>query len=251
MSLACGAVIPYFMFTRQQHSIEKLTAVWLIPVVAAGVAAASGALLVPHLPASEAFDVLMLGYALWAYSVPLAMSILVLLVLRLALHKLPERDMGASAWLALGPIGTGALGLVLLGADATSVFAAEGLPDVGEVAFGLGVIVGTVLWGYGAWWLFLASLKTVRYLREGLPFNLGWWAFTFPLAVYSLATIALAHVTHLALFTIASGILVALLATFWIVVAIGTARGAWHGYLFVAPCLKGLQGGDATRGEVR
>src|SRR5215813_3156192 len=147
MSLACGLVIPYFMFTRQQHSLDKVTAVWLIPVVAAEVAAVSGALLVPHLSASEAFAVLMLGYALWAYSVPLAMSILVLLVLRLALHKLPDRDMGASAWLALGPIGTGALGLVLLGTDAPAVFAARGHAGVGEVAFGLGVIGGIVLWG--------------------------------------------------------------------------------------------------------
>jgi C4-dicarboxylate transporter/malic acid transport protein len=239
MSLACGLVVPYFMFTRQQHSIEKMTAVWLIPVVAAEVAAASGALLVPHLSASEAFVVLVLGYGLWAYSVPLAMSILVLLVLRLVLHKLPERDMAASAWLALGPIGTGALGLVLLGTDAPAVFAAEGLTGVGEVAFGLGVIGGTVLWGYGAWWLLLAALKTVRYLKEGLPFNLGWWAFTFPLAVYSLATLALAHVTHLVLFTVESGILVTCLAIFWIVVTVGTAHGAWHGYLFVSPCLKG------------
>jgi len=249
MSLACGLVIPYFMFTRQPHSLEKVTAVWLIPVVAAEVAAASGALLVPHLSTSEGFAVLMLGYVLWAYSVPLAMSFLVLLVLRLALHKLPDRDMGASAWLALGPIGTGALGLVLLGTDAPAVFAAQGLTGVGDVAFGLGVIGGTVLWGYGAWWLLLAVLKTVRYLREGLPFNLGWWAFTFPLAVYSLATLALAHVTHFTLFTIESGILVTVLTMFWIVVTIGTAHGAWHGYLFVAPCLKGSNA--ATRLEVK
>jgi tellurite resistance protein TehA-like permease len=237
MSLACGLVIPYLMFTRQHHSLEKMTAVWLIPIVAAEVAAASGALLVPHLSASEAFAVLVLGYGLWAYSVPLAMSILVLLVLRLVLHKLPEREVGASAWLALGPIGTGALGLVLLGTDAPAVFANQGLASVGDVAFGLGVIGGTVLWGYGTWWLLLAALKTVRYLRQGLPFNLGWWAFTFPLAVYSLATLALAHVTHLALFTVASGILVTGLTIFWIIVTVGTARGAWRGHLFVAPCL--------------
>ena len=85
------------------------------------------------------------------------MSILVLLVLRLALHKLPHRDMGASAWLALGPVGTGALGLILLGMDAPEVFAAKGLTDVGKVAFGLGVIGGTVLWGFGTWWLLLDS----------------------------------------------------------------------------------------------
>lgn len=238
MSLACGLAIPYFMFTRQEHSIEKLTAVWLLPIVAAEVAAASGALLVPHLPAPEAFAVLVSGYMLWAYSVPLAMSILVLLVLRLALHNLPQRDMGASAWLALGPIGTGALGLLLLGGDAPPVFAAHGLAGAGDVAQGLGVLGGMVLWGYGVWWLALAVLKTIRYIREGLPFNLGWWGFTFPLGVFSLATLALARVTQLEFFTTLGACLVVCLALFWAIVAVRTMSGARHGHLFVAPCLQ-------------
>jgi C4-dicarboxylate transporter/malic acid transport protein len=237
LSVVCGLAIPYFMFTRQEHSIEKLTAVWLLPIVASEVAAASGGLLAPHLAAPEAFLVLILSYVLWACSVPLAMSVLVLLFLRLALHKLPERDMGVSAWLALGPIGTGALGLVVLGAAAPAIFAANGLASVGEVAFGLGMIGGLILWGYGVWWLSLAILKTVRYLREGLPFNLGWWGFTFPLAVYALATLALARVTGLSLFGFAGGGLTLCLAIFWLVVASRTARGAWNTTLFVAPCL--------------
>jgi C4-dicarboxylate transporter/malic acid transport protein len=242
MSVVCGLAIPYFMFTRQEHSMEKLTAVWLLPIVASEVAAASGGLLAPHLAAPEAFLVLILSYGLWAYSVPLAMSVLVLLFLRLALHKLPERDMGVSAWLALGPIGTGALGLVVLGAAAPAIFAANGLASVGEVAFGLGVIGGLILWGYGLWWLSLAVLKTMRYLRGGLPFNLGWWGFTFPLAVYTLATLALARVTGLSLFSFLGAGLTLCLAIFWVVVASRTVRGAWSTTLFVAPC---LQGADA------
>lgn len=238
MSVVCGLAIPYFMFTRQEHSIEKLTAVWLLPIVASEVAAASGGLLAPHLAAPDAFLVLILSYVLWACSVPLAMSVLVLLFLRLALHKLPERDMGVSAWLALGPIGTGALGLVVLGTAAPAIFAANGLASVGEVALGLGVIGALILWGYGAWWLGLAVLKTARYLRDGLPFNLGWWGFTFPLAVYSLATLALARVTGLSLFGFVGGGLTVCLAIFWLIVASRTVEGAWRTTLFVAPCLK-------------
>jgi C4-dicarboxylate transporter/malic acid transport protein len=237
MSVVCGLVVPFLMFTRQDHSLEKMTAVWLLPIVAAEVAAASGALLAPHLAAAEAFDVLLLGYALWAFSVPLAMSILVILLLRLVLRKLPEPDMAASGWLPVGPIGTGALGLLLLGGDAPKIFAAVGLANVGEFAFGLGVIGGTILWGYGVWWFMLAVLKTARYVRDGMPFNLGWWGLTFPLGVYSLATLALAHVTHLAFFSIAGGFLVIGLAAVWVMVAARTLHGAWHGYLFVAPCL--------------
>ena len=167
------------------------------------------------------------------------MSILVLLFLRLALHKLPGRDVGVSAWLALGPIGTGALGLVVLGRDAPAIFAANGLAGVGEVALGLGVIGGLILWGYGGWWLSLAVLKTIRYLREGLPFNLGWWGFTFPLGVYALATLALARVTGLGFLGLVGGLLVVCLAIFWVIVAVRTIDGAWKTTFFVAPCPKG------------
>lgn len=238
LSILCGVAIPFMMFTRQDHSIENMTAIWLMPVVAAEVAAASGALLVPHLGGADGFRILLVSNALWAFSVPLAMGILVILLLRLAVHKLPHRDMAASGWLALGPIGTGALGLLLLGADAPTAFAGAGLPDIGPVAAGIGVIGGTMLWGYGLWWLLLAVLTTARYIREGMPFNIGWWGFTFPLGVYSVATLALARATHLTALSAIGGGLVLCLAALWVVVATRTLHGAWHGYLFVSPCLR-------------
>jgi C4-dicarboxylate transporter/malic acid transport protein len=237
MAVLCGVAVPFLMFTRQDHSIEKMTAVWLLPVVAAEVTAASGGLLAPHLADAEAFRIVMLSYAMWAFSVPIALSILVILVLRLIVHKLPHREMAASGWLALGPIGTGALGLLLLGADAPHAFAVAVLPEIGQVAAGIGVIGGAMLWGYGLWWLALAVLMTVRYIREGMPFNLGWWGFTFPLGVYAVGTLALARATHLDFLFAIGGVLIVCLVGFWLVVASRTLHGAWHGYLFVSPCL--------------
>ncbi|MFG1404299.1 TDT family transporter [Xanthobacter sediminis] len=237
MAIACGLLIPFLMFTRQEHSLEKMTAVWLLPIVASEVAAASGALLVPLLDPAEGYAIQIICYALWAFSVPIAMSILVILLLRLILYKLPTRDMAASSWLALGPIGTGALGLLLLGGNGPALFAARDVPILGEVGLGIGIIGGTILWGYGAWWLMLAILKTLRYTREGMPFNIGWWAFTFPLGVYSLATLALARATHLVFFHVAGGVLIVCLAGFWLLVMSRTLHGAWRGYLFFSPCL--------------
>ncbi len=253
MAVACGLLIPFLMFTHQKHSVEKMTAVWLLPIVAAEVAGASAAQLVPHLAdAHAALRVLILGYGLWAFSVPLAMSVLVILLLRLILHKLPHRDMAASGCLALGPIGTGALGLLLLGAAAPRVFTAIGMPMIGDVAQGIGVIGGTVMVGYGVWWLLLAILTTGRYLsREGMPFNIGWWGFTFPLGVYAVSVLALGRQTHLGFITVFGALLVALLALLWSVIAVRTLRGAWTRTLFVAPCLiSGSIPGDFTADEV-
>ena len=238
MAVASGVLIPFMMFTRQEHSLEKMTAVWLLPVVAAEVSAASGALLVLHMPDPQAaLRAVVLSYVLWAFSVPLAMSILVILLMRLVLHKLPPSDMAATGWLALGPIGTGALGLILLGADAGQIFPAAGLPGIGEVAFGIGVIGGFMLWGYGLWWFMIALLNTRHYLQRGMPFNLGWWGFTFPIGVYAVATLALARQTHIGFLSFVGGLLVFVLLGLWLTIATRTLHGAWHGYLFVSPCL--------------
>lgn len=242
MSLACGVLIPYMMFTRQEHSIDQMTAVWLLPVVAAEVAAASGGLLAPHLTDAHAqLVVLTTSYVLWAFSLPVAFSILTILLLRMALHKLPHENMAASSWLALGPIGTGALGMLLLGGEAPAIFAANGLPGVGEIASGLGLVAGITLWGFGLWWMLMALLITVRYLRDGIPFNLGWWGFTFPLGVYSLATLKLASILGLTFFSVFGTALVILLAAMWLIVGKRTVQGAWRGELFVSPCIAGLK----------
>jgi C4-dicarboxylate transporter/malic acid transport protein len=233
MALACGIMIPFMMFTRQRHAIEEMTAVWLLPLVAAEVAATSGGLLAPHLAgAQHALTVVIASYALWACSVPLAMSVLVILLLRMAIHKLPPVNMAASSWLALGPIGTGALALLVLGSDAPAVFAANGLGEYGDVARGIGLIGGVLLWGNGLWWAAIALLATLHALRQGLPFNLGWWAYTFPLGVFTLATLRLGAVLPIQAFTLFGGALVVALAVLWLIVAARTLRGAWLGELF-------------------
>lgn len=148
MAAACGVAIPFMMFTRQSHTIDQMTAVWLLPVVAAEVAAVSGGLLAPHLVAPHSqLVVLTLSYALWALSVPIALSILVVLLLRMAIHKLPHANMAASSWLALGPIGTGALGLMTLGGAAPAILSANGLERFSAFAEGLGLFGGLLLWG--------------------------------------------------------------------------------------------------------
>jgi C4-dicarboxylate transporter/malic acid transport protein len=240
LSLACGLAIPFAMFTRQSHSLEQMTAVWLLPIVAAEVAAASGGLIAPLLAdAHDRLFVLVSGYILWGYSVPAALSILVVLLLRMILHRPPPAAMAATSWLALGPIGTAALGLLVLGAAAPGILAQNGLGELGPAVKAVGLVGALMLWGYGLWWMGLAILVTLRQLKLGLPFNLGWWGYTFPLGVFTAATLKLAALLPLAILTTLAQGLVLSLALIWLTVAARTAAGAWRGELFSAPCLKG------------
>ncbi len=234
----CGLLVPYQMFTRQRHALEGMTAVWLLPIVAAEVTASCGGLLAPHLDAAAARTVIGCSYLLWSLSVPLAMGILVILFLRLACHSLPPRAMAVSAWLSLGPIGTGALALLLLGKAAPDAFAGTPLAGAALFADHFGLIAGGLLWGYGIWWWVMAWLITLRYMREGLPFNMGWWGFTFPVGVFAAATLELAQQTGSGMLTAFAALLILQLAFFWLLVARHTLPGMWHGHLFHAPCLQ-------------
>jgi len=179
------------------------------------------------------------GYVLWAVSVPLAFTVLTVVFFRLVIHKLPHRDLGPSSWLTLGPIGTGALGLLALGHAAPDAFAGTSFEATAIVARDIGLIGGLLLWGVGLWWLATAMLFTLRYSRDGLPFNLGWWGFTFPLGVYTVVTLSLYRTTGFVAFAALGMALAALLGGLWLVVLSRTLRGLARGELFHAPCLVG------------
>lgn len=238
LAVLAGLAIPYAMFTRQEHAFEHMSAIWLLPVVASGVTAASGGLLLPHIASETAqLDVLFLSYTLWACSVPLALGILTILFLRMALHKLPPAGMAATSFLALGPIGTGALGLTLFAANGRTVLEANGLGTLASAMSGASLLGAVLLWGYGLWWLGVAVAITLRYLKHDLPFNLGWWAYTFPIGVYAVGTLRLSVLLPVPALGAFGSLLVVILAAIWVVVALRTVFGAVDGTLFNDPSL--------------
>lgn len=238
MAAACAWALPHWMFTRLEHRLDSMTAVWLLPMVAAEVAAVSGGQILHQMaPGPLATTVLYVSYSLWSLSVFPAMGVLVILFLRMVLHKLPPPEMAISSWLALGPIGTGALGLIVLGREADRMFTGTHQATLGAIASQAGVFGALLLWGYGLYWLITAALITLRELKRKLPFNLGWWGLTFPLGVYALSTLALARATDTYFFQVLGQIFVMTLAVLWSIVAWRTTVGIYRGGLFVAPCL--------------
>ncbi|MBB6096751.1 C4-dicarboxylate transporter/malic acid transport protein [Deinobacterium chartae] len=239
LAAAVGLLLPYWMFTRQDHALERMSAVWLLPVVASEVAAASAGLIAPHLSVQAALLLVVAGYVLFALSVPLALLIIGILFLRLAQHRFPPAELGISMFLPVGPLATGALSLLQLADAAPAALAAQGLTPLGPAFAGLGLLGGLILWGFGGWWLALAALSTLRFLRRGLPFNLGWWGLTFPLGVFTAATFALGQASRLEFFAWAGNVLTVTLLALWTVVATLTVRGVGQGQLL--PGLPGLK----------
>jgi tellurite resistance protein TehA-like permease len=56
-----------------------------------------------------------------------------------------------------------------------------------SIFYVLTLFLAIVMWSFGLVWLFFAIFSL--YVNMPLPFNMGWWGFTFPIGVYTACTI--------------------------------------------------------------
>lgn len=226
--LAAAVAVPYLTFTRYELTQADTSATWLLPVVPPMLSASTGALLLPHVAdPGWRLELLVADYLLLGASIVASAVVLVLLWGRLAVAGTGPSQMVPSLWIALGPIGTSVTAAVALGQAAeVALPRAAGALQAAAVAYGL------VAWGFGALWLAVAALVTVRSARKGLPFALTWWAFTFPVGVFATAAAGLGDVTGSRLLAAAGVALYGLLLAGWLAAAPRTLRGALTGTLF-------------------
>ena len=235
ISISLILVVSTFMFSKHKHTLESMTAVWLLPFVAAEVSASSGGIIAAHLEPSHGYPILILSYMLWGIALPLAFSIIVILFQRLSIYKLPVKELGATMWLPLGPISMGAFGFLTLG-RAAEHFISEGFhPTWLSVLHPVGIMGAVILLGFSFWIAAMAFITTLQYIVKGLPFNLGFWGFTFPLGVYAIANLTLGAELNLFAFKLYGTFLTAALSAIWLWVFIKTLPGLYKGSLINNP----------------
>lgn len=233
------------MSASHQQSLDSITAAQLLPIAATIVAAGTGSEVAEILPnAQYALGTIIVSYVMWGMAVPLAFSVLVIYYQRLALHKLPPREIIVSAFLPLGPLGFGGYTILYLGKVSKSVFPQTGTinPTAGNFVYVAGFFIALIMWGWGLVW-FAFALASI-YQSRPFPFNMGWWGFTFPLGVYSVSTILIGEELPSLFFRVLGTIFGTSVVLLWIVIAIRTAIGGWQGHLFNAPCLANLKKED-------
>ena len=190
----------------------------------------------------NALGTLITSYVMWGLSVPFAITVLVMYYQRLALHKLPPREIVVSCFLPLGPLGMGGYTIMYLGSVSRTVFPEtdffQNLTVAGDIFYINGVFLALLMWSFGLLWLCFA-LATCNKLRP-FPFNMGWWGFTFPLGVFAACTIEFGVQMPSLFFRVLGTVFGVAVVLLWIVVMAGTAGGVIDGRLFYAPCLANL-----------
>lgn len=234
--LVAAVVVPYLMVTRHTVSAvraERAFGGWLMPVVPPMVSASTGALLVPHIAAGPARLALVLAcYAMFGLSLIASIVVIALVCWRLVVHQVGDPVMVPTLWIVLGPLGQSITAAGLLGG-----VAAQALPVAYAPALrAFGLVYGLTAWGIALVWAGIAGTITVRTLRQGMPFGLTWWSFTFPVGTVVTGTSGLALATGSGVLRWVAVALFAALVAAWAVVAVRTLGGSLvRGHLFLPP----------------
>ncbi|AFK22331.1 tellurite-resistance/dicarboxylate transporter [Pyrococcus sp. ST04] len=195
MTIVFSLLIPYIMFTEEEVNIKAIGPAWFIPPV--------GLIVIPMTclyPRSGLIEMLL--YFSWSSGFFLYLALFSIVMLRFIRHEPLPCGLAPSIWINLGPIGAGTASLLAL--------------LNGELK-----LLGALLWGFGVWWLIMAILLTLYYLRRlSLPYSIAWWAFIFPLGAYTSATLKVASITGNILIKEFGMVLYLLLWALWIITSI-------------------------------
>lgn len=98
-------------FTVHDITLDKITAAWLLPPVAAISSSSAGAVIAGSFPnPNHALITLVTSYVIWGFSVPLGFIVIAVYFQRLIFHKIVPDIALASSIVPIGPLGQAAYG---------------------------------------------------------------------------------------------------------------------------------------------
>ncbi|MDD2883593.1 MAG: C4-dicarboxylate ABC transporter [Dechloromonas sp.] len=181
MHFAFSFAVLFFMFRGEHVTVDHVTPAKFIPAVGLVVMPLAGGPLLAHMSPTVAEWALTLNLIGLGAGSLMYLGLLGMTLQRKYLHAPAQGILTPTVWIHLAPLGVIPVSLL-------NVLDQLPLPAAREA----GVVVLALLWGFGVWWLVMASLLTLAARAAGqLPFALSWWAFTFPLGAFVAASLRL------------------------------------------------------------
>lgn len=179
------------------------------------------------------FNILILGVA-----IPLTAMYYTIIIFRAFFQNFPRRDVAPSFMIGVAPVGVSIIALNTL----VPVLKKSGLDLIDPALLGSLIRFGSLaFWGFGMWWLLYALAVITQYIvHHRVPVTLGYWAFIFPPAAYTISTLLLSNLFGLPMLRTVASVLAAGFSVWWIVNVVLTVRGVIDRSIFdVAPTFKG------------
>nr|VWP00257.1 Mitochondrial division protein 1 [Ganoderma boninense] len=222
-AIAFGMI--YTMMTRHDHSVNKMTATWLLPVVTLIVASSSGGLL-SHalLPHSTTVALFTSAFSFTMVIIGLSFALMMITVYLLRL------------------ITSGGFSLLVNGQDLSEILPlhmGDEFPTIalaGQMVFAGCFLGAYVLFSMGVAWILLA-IVTIFHVRAEvkLPFSMAYWGLIFPNGVFALCCVQLAKVLNSPAFRAIGATWSCIVFLLWLTVFVRSIPSFIDGSMFKAP----------------
>ena len=230
---------PYKVITGNHAEPRRALGFWFLPPVGLFVLVFAGNFLAMQVKsmfsvhALLVFNSLVLGIAIAFTAI-----VYVVFMYRGFFYNFPRKDVAPSFMIGVAPIGVSIIAINTI----LPVIKKAGLSIIDLASFSpLVKIVSLLLWGFGLWWLIVAIVVIITYfIKQGVPVTLGYWAFIFPPAAYTIASLIIAKGLNLIFIKDVAIVLAVLLVIAWGINLILTIKGMINRTIFdVSPTFKG------------
>lgn len=232
LGVLVAVAVPRAWLRRDPRVLSDVAPVWLLAVVPPMVSAAAiGGIAMRDPSGPVAVVLLVVAALLFAGSLGACLGVGSLVVARVIVHGTGPTAAAPTVLIVLGPLGQSITAACLLGPLAAAVVPAPYGPALDGVATGYGLVALALaaLWG-------LAAVTVIgRAVRDGLPFALTWWSFTFPVGTCVTGTALLADRVAGGPLTVAALVLLGVLVTAWSTVLTRTTLGVLRGGALLRP----------------
>ncbi|KAG6845399.1 hypothetical protein H0H87_009746 [Tephrocybe sp. NHM501043] len=229
--------------TTHSHTLQGMTAAWLLPVVTLTVAASSGGVLSLALHDHSPLHALITtttSVFLVTVGLTLALMLITIYLFRLIVHGLPPGRKILSVFLPLGPTAQSGYAVLLIGQNYRRLLPFEdggefvGAQGAGDTVYVICVCGAVMLWSLAVMCIVFALLGIQDSLRRraDVPFGLPFWGLVFPNGVFANLTLALARTFNSRFFRIVGVIYAIATLGIWCFVATRTLLVVWDRRIF-------------------
>lgn len=212
----------FFRIVRQEQSLAKMTAVWLLPVVTLVVASSTGGLVAKALLSrSVTFALLTTAFSFVMVIIGLSLALMIITVylLRLITYGTPDVTLVLSSFIVLGkstsfrgaspaadtpglgPLGQGGYSLLVNGENMAKILPVHlgnrfpFIDQAGQMIFAACFAGAFILWSMGVAWIILGVLSIFSVVRKGkVPFSMAYWGMVFPHGTFAILSVQMAKV---------------------------------------------------------
>ncbi len=196
---------------------------WLIAIVATEAVALHGVFVAPVFRAAAA-HIVWFSHMLWGVGVMLYVVFIVLFAQRVFFATVTPRELTPMLWVVMGAAAISAnAGAVLMASDAPLPFLQAMRPFVDGVTL--------VMWAWATWCiplLIMLEVWTHGVHRLPLTYTPLFWGLVFPLGMYALASLRLAHAAGIAALVTLSRAMAWIALAAWALTAAGFVVTAWR-----------------------